>query len=65
VDSSHFNPRSSLMGPNGPTSEVKRQFLGNGLADIDVNVIQMARAYAGLWSEITSRLGGAIQENLP
>lgn len=50
VDSYRINPQSPL-GDGVPTErvdEVVRQFLGNGLAHVDVNVIQVARAYAGL-----------------
>ena len=50
LDSWWHNPRSPLAGTekSRPLNEVARQFLGNGLANIDANVVQVARAYAGL-----------------
>ena len=50
VDSYRMNPRGPLGAgvPADRVHEVVRQFLGNGLAHVDVNVMQVARAYAGL-----------------
>lgn len=50
VDSYRINPQSPLGDgvPIERVDEVVRQFLGNGLAHVDVNVIQVVRAYAGL-----------------
>ncbi|MEM6567978.1 MAG: penicillin-binding transpeptidase domain-containing protein [Planctomycetota bacterium] len=52
VDSYWFAPTSPLHTSNDPSrvDEVSRQYLGNGLRDIDSNVVQVARAYAGLAS---------------
>ena len=50
VDSYRMNPRGPMAdgAAVGGVHEVVRQFLGNGLAHVDVNVMQVARAYAGL-----------------
>ncbi|MEM9802198.1 MAG: penicillin-binding transpeptidase domain-containing protein [Planctomycetota bacterium] len=50
VDSSHVNPASPLSASRSLDSldEKARQFLGNGLAHIDTNVVQVARAYIAL-----------------
>jgi cell division protein FtsI/penicillin-binding protein 2 len=50
VDSYRMNPSGPLAAdaPVEGVNEVVRQFLGNGLAHADVNVMQVARAYAGL-----------------
>ncbi|QDV06496.1 Stage V sporulation protein D [Planctomycetes bacterium Poly30] len=50
IDSYWHSPKSPL-NPKAPDSEpgpVDRQYLGNGLVHVDVNVVQMTRAYAGL-----------------
>lgn len=50
VDSYWYNPKSPLHASQPLTGlhEVARQRLGNGLVHVDVNVVQIARAYAGL-----------------
>lgn len=50
LDSWWYNARSPLATGEKARqlNEVARQFLGNGLAHIDANVVQVARAYAGL-----------------
>ncbi len=50
VDSYRMNSRGPLAegASTDLINEVVRQFLGNGLAHVDVNVVQVARAYAAL-----------------
>lgn len=50
LDSYWYNAKSPLANTevSKPLNEVARQFLGNGLANVDANVVQVARAYAGL-----------------
>ncbi|MFT5734113.1 MAG: cell division protein FtsI/penicillin-binding protein 2 [Planctomycetota bacterium] len=44
---SALSPLREEASDDVPTS-VQRQYLGNGLVEVDVNVVQMARAYAAL-----------------
>ncbi len=50
VDSYRYNPVSPLHAsmPKERPNTVDRQYLGNGLVNVDTSVVQMARAYAGL-----------------
>ncbi len=50
VDSYWYNSKSPLSEDpsGGRPGPVDRQYLGNGLIFVDANVVQMARAYAGL-----------------
>ncbi|MEM9381646.1 MAG: penicillin-binding transpeptidase domain-containing protein [Planctomycetota bacterium] len=47
----YWHARASALHPSNDLSsvhEVTRQLLGNGLTHVDANVVQVARAYAGL-----------------
>jgi cell division protein FtsI/penicillin-binding protein 2 len=48
VENSAFGDNRSFPPGGGPTEPWMRQFVTNGLAYINVNVVQMARAFAGL-----------------
>jgi cell division protein FtsI/penicillin-binding protein 2 len=64
VENSAFRHGSKVAQETGPDTGPMRQLIANGLTYLDVNVVQMARAYAGLATGVlpTMRLVGRIGE---